>query len=1225
MAAVPKDLRPRSGDRPDVAADQPTASSSRKVKLLCSYGGKILPRPSDGALRYAGGDTRIITVRRDSTFPEIVRKMADAFGGPTLIRYQLPGEDLDSLVSVSNPEDLENMMEESDKLAQDCPDGSIPKLRVFLFPPSDLSANSSSSDLHVAALQYIEAVNGLNDSIASLSSMQAEAATDGGNEGISPALLSPTAVASNDPSRLVFGTTGVPVVPIPDAPRLSSAPCSSVRAQILNSSRSELPPPVAPYVPQGYVETQHAHITNPQSLGMVGVPQPVSVLGVPAMHTNMAPPTSQVNSTAPIQTRVDTNLEENPFGGRLAQLHGNPNYKPLSQLPPLPQVHLQPQNGEQYGLGLPLPSSQGETVRFEDCNFSRKPLPYAHSDTHGNASGSAVPETGSMLQSHSAESMVRLQALPKIVTGAVAGSGVETQAESVVPAAQLGACWFTQVPDEIPRNHERLVLPNAADLSHAKVFVPAVSVGLPGNKEASASYGMYIPSPQSHHEAFLQGQVPQSMGLPQYHVKQDVISKPFVADAGPVGKSSSQEAEQVVQDSVPVVSHGYVKPIDGMMEALHASPSEVSSLPEQWKPAVPPATNTPNDLRSKNPIVVESSHLVKPQVGGNVMPISNAFINSRIIPDGNTGISVDPLPSTSSGITHLHNVQLPNNSRVLTTTDNDGAYPYYFETGVGPVIPNEQLLGAPKYSCTNNCTYSDNTVHKIPSWGCKSEDLQFHPNEVPDDVSITAGNNSQSPLSATGSYSGNEEQLEEKLPLDSLFCNEDPRKIVGNMHGLPPRPKRVPSKESVTMKSTENHSVNSKGSHVAIVIEEGGFDHPHNSLNKDSCMEPVQPPMTGDEHIKQDVGAFAEGIAASTPQSSEPPVPDFFAHEPKESGPSFNKGTGTIKTNLNTNDQKSGVMKSKQSDKILLGFPNADDIGRMQIIKNSDLEELRELGSGTFGTVYHGKWRGSDVAIKRINDRYFSGKPSEQERMRADFWNEACKLADLHHPNVVAFYGVVLDGPGGSVATVTEYMVSGSLRHALQKNDKPLDRRKRLLIAMDVAFGMEYLHSKKIIHFDLKSDNLLVNLRDPQRPICKVCDLGLSKVKCQTLISGGVRGTLPWMAPELLSASNSLVSEKVDVFSFGIVMWELLTGEEPYADLHYGAIIGGIVSNTLRPPVPESCDPDWRSLMEQCWSAEASERPSFTEIASRLRSMAATLPPDQATHTQQSRQRNTND
>lgn len=187
------------------------------------------------------------------------------------------------------------------------------------------------------------------------------------------------------------------------------------------------------------------------------------------------------------------------------------------------------------------------------------------------------------------------------------------------------------------------------------------------------------------------------------------------------------------------------------------------------------------------------------------------------------------------------------------------------------------------------------------------------------------------------------------------------------------------------------------------------------------------------------------------------------------------------------------VIKSRPADWIS-GYPVTDDLGRLQvkimkyiffnvhvfnilylfiillvtihlfifqIIKNNDLEELQELGSGTFGTVYHGKWRGSDVAIKRINDRCFAGKPSEQDKMvclfslsgffslvmhviligpeslqRNDFWNEASKLADLHHPNVVAFYGVVLDGPGGSIATVTEYMVNGSLRTALLKNAK---------------------------------------------------------------------------------------------------------------------------------------------------------------------------------------------
>nr|KYP35456.1 Serine/threonine-protein kinase CTR1 [Cajanus cajan] len=226
------------------------------------------------------------------------------------------------------------------------------------------------------------------------------------------------------------------------------------------------------------------------------------------------------------------------------------------------------------------------------------------------------------------------------------------------------------------------------------------------------------------------------------------------------------------------------------------------------------------------------------------------------------------------------------------------------------------------------------------------------------------------------------------------------------------------------------------------------------------------------------------------------------------------------------------------------------------VIKNCDLEELIELGSKTFGTVYHGKWRGTDVAIKWINDK-------------SDFWNEAIKLTDLHHPNVVAFYGVLLDGLEGPMATVTKYMVNGSLRNALQKNGRNLDKHKLFLIVMDVASGMEYLHGNNIVHFNLKSDNLLVNLLDPHHPICKLIHCFVYQLKCQTLIFGGVRGTLPWMAPELLKHHTpilslfSYLSFQVDEFCISIVMWELLTGTKshnPYADLHYGAIIGGITT-----------------------------------------------------------------
>ncbi|KAJ7955758.1 Kinase family protein [Quillaja saponaria] len=279
----------------------------------------------------------------------------------------------------------------------------------------------------------------------------------------------------------------------------------------------------------------------------------------------------------------------------------------------------------------------------------------------------------------------------------------------------------------------------------------------------------------------------------------------------------------------------------------------------------------------------------------------------------------------------------------------------------------------------------------------------------------------------------------------------------------------------------------------------------------------------------------------------------------------------------------------------------------LQTIRNDDLEEIRELGSGTYGAVYHGKWKGSNVAIKRIKASCFAGRPLERERLIADFWKEALILSSLHHPNVVSFYGIVRDGPDGSLATVTEFMVNGSLKQFMQKKDRTVDRRKRLIIAMDAAFGMEYLHGKNIVHFDLKCENLLVNMRDPQRPVCKIGDLGLSKVKQHTLVSGGVRGTLPWMAPELLSGKSNMVSEKIDVYSFGIVLWELLTGDEPYADMHCASMIGGIVNNSLRPQIPTWCDPEWKALMQSCWASDPLERPSFSEISQKLRSMAAPM------------------
>uniref|UniRef100_A0A0D9WSL3 Protein kinase domain-containing protein n=1 Tax=Leersia perrieri TaxID=77586 RepID=A0A0D9WSL3_9ORYZ len=1076
-----------------------------RMKLLCSLGGRILPRPGDGTLRYAGGDTRIVSVPRGVALGELLARLADAYGGATgphfAVKYQLPDEGLDALISVSSTEDLDNMIEEYDKLA-----GASPKLRVFIFPiVSDAGgedAEGGSGGGFDAGLRYLEAVNGIvrKDSVASLSSTQnsdggppppvaSGGGGGGGTGGGSPSALSPTSTCSNDAARSAFSVVAPAPLPLVD---------------VFSNAAAVAPVPAKP-------QEGPAEVRAPQA-------------------------------------------NPNPEAARYRQ--------PLSQLPPLPPMFMNDHREAMHGLNQAVP---GNGARLEDCNMCLKALPHAHSDPVVNDYGSEMhggpaPETVPVYMSLRPEDVARyimpertvpvpmgaygythmhpvpheremmyaqqVEGIPNTVLIDPSGlhQHVYVHQQQQLPPQQLASTYgFSQIP-VIPNEKDRVVSPGSA---HSDI-------------SSSHQHIMQPPPPQ------LQQQQPSGQGMPQYPVKQNSPNNQLTGEGSLSGNSRHREDGPARRDNVspvaPAAVPAYMANVDRMMDSLRVSPSEASSgSTEQRKQVMPPENGVP-----QNAIPEHSQGFPDTRARDVIQSNTNTFFD---VSEPKAVLPTEPAPSPSMASSYLHNVQHANVNHMPHMMSIGGPYSSYVVATVGPG-------GVPPSAYGVDLVYANAAVN--PSSERK---------DVPHEVVAPPNATAQVPAAALANHVPNVDQIQESSLQGQQFSNDDPWKVVTNTHALPPRPKRVASRENISPKDPLSHNslLNCKGPDLNITAEDNAFHQ--QSDQKDAHTEHARF-VKGDDMTSPDLVSVEDSIAKPNTKSSEPQPPVL-------------------------ND---GVAVPSKVDA---------EAHANEIIKNNDLEELQELGSGTFGTVYHGKWRGSDVAIKRINDRCFAGKPSEQDKMRNDFWNEASKLADLHHPNVVAFYGVVLDGPGGSIATVTEYMVNGSLRTALLKNAKTLDRRKRLIIAMDTAFGMEYLHNKNIVHFDLKSDNLLVNLRDPQRPICKVGDLGLSKVKCQTLISGGVRGTLPWMAPELLNGSSSLVSEKVDVFSFGIVLWELLTGEEPYADLHYGVIIGGIVSNTLRPPVPDSCDPEWRSLMEQCWSTEPSERPTFTEIAGRLRSMAA--------------------
>ncbi|EFJ50640.1 hypothetical protein VOLCADRAFT_58113, partial [Volvox carteri f. nagariensis] len=185
---------------------------------------------------------------------------------------------------------------------------------------------------------------------------------------------------------------------------------------------------------------------------------------------------------------------------------------------------------------------------------------------------------------------------------------------------------------------------------------------------------------------------------------------------------------------------------------------------------------------------------------------------------------------------------------------------------------------------------------------------------------------------------------------------------------------------------------------------------------------------------------------------------------------------------------------------------------------------------------------------------------------------------------------------------ITEFVRNGSLGQYLRSlNGRRLSLRQRAMIALQAALGMAYLHeqSPAVVHFDLKPDNLLVD-GEGDSMVIKVADFGLSKHKLSNYVScRDLRGTLPYMAYELVSG-NGNISEKVDVYSMGVVMWEMYTGEVPFAHLTAQEILTGLLHGNLHLAIPPACEPEWRSLVETCMDPNPANRPSFQELAMQL-------------------------
>lgn len=283
---------------------------------------------------------------------------------------------------------------------------------------------------------------------------------------------------------------------------------------------------------------------------------------------------------------------------------------------------------------------------------------------------------------------------------------------------------------------------------------------------------------------------------------------------------------------------------------------------------------------------------------------------------------------------------------------------------------------------------------------------------------------------------------------------------------------------------------------------------------------------------------------------------------------------------------------------------------KLKKVNKSDFQLGHLLGAGGFGSVYQGTHAsGKSVAVKVLN------KPSVSKNAAAQLESYRAELQtlELRHESIVMTFGVsALDSCEEGAWIVMELAGSRTLLNVLNTCRSYLTPDRRLKYASQLASAMEYIHSRNLVHLDIKPANIMITNDDD----CKLGDFGCSR-KIQddgkALVSPTERseltGTFAYRAPELLRGDNP--SKKADIYSFGVNLWQMLSKDNPYGNENQHVVIFGVVAYGLRPKHPETVDISepfemlYRELYSQCWEADSDKRPSARDLVDVLKTWSS--------------------
>ena len=262
------------------------------------------------------------------------------------------------------------------------------------------------------------------------------------------------------------------------------------------------------------------------------------------------------------------------------------------------------------------------------------------------------------------------------------------------------------------------------------------------------------------------------------------------------------------------------------------------------------------------------------------------------------------------------------------------------------------------------------------------------------------------------------------------------------------------------------------------------------------------------------------------------------------------------------------------------------DANNVWEIDRNSIRIIKKLGAGQFFEVWEGLWNNTTkVAVKT---------PRPGIMGTHEFLEEAQLIKNLRHPKLIQLYAVcTLEEP---IYIITELMKHGSLLEYLRGDGRLLKLLQLIDMGVQVAAGMAYLEEKCYIHRDLAARNVLVG----EHLICKVADFGLARVIGEDIyeVHTGAKCPIKWTAPE--AAMYSRFTIKSDVWSFGILLYELITyGRFPYPGMNNAQVLEALQTG-YRMPCPMGCPEKLYEIMRECWRDDAASRPTFETLQWRL-------------------------